>query len=378
MALSPPAEDLVLRFKVSVVDNLPDESVHVVGNNADLGDWKPCEKNKMRPFLVESWYVKIKLENKASVAKDIEYKYVRVRKNGDNLEIVEWERGPNRKIIANELIKCGRVSSEDEWSRRKVSIRYLEESEENTELYSLHLFGDIPPLGSLNMNFKKMKLVIKKIFDKLQTLWEYTFYVDVDIDHFYYTYVRFFRKKKMVFFDRYRYREFVLEQATTELKAREMKNALYLRNNTYYKIDTRIDTDMNIQQLDTNIFFGPYPQLSEDYRAIFELDVKTVVNLMTRQEMNLSLIDRTTMEKKSAQCNLSYQALDYDHWLPYPDRLERLKFIAQKIHQMLLRNETIYICELTGYYKTQELLKQLVKEHLPMKAQLLQQHRCLQ
>ena len=277
----------------------------------------------------------------------------------------------------SELIRCGRVSCESYWSKRKVRILLQEEDDENTEIFSMTVIGDVPELGSLNKNFMKMKLITKKVFEKVSSYWEYTFFIDVDIGHFYYTYVRFYRHKKQAIFDRQRYRELATDQATTEAKARDLKNPLYLKYNCYIKVDLKMDTGFLVHQLDPSIYFGPYPQLQENFDALRNHEVLNIVNLMSKEELNASLVDLEMHRKMSQKSNSTYHSLDFDLTSALCDRKERVKTIAQKIHQLLLKNESIFLCDIFGFEKIREVLSYLILNHLPSKQAALNQNRLL-
>ena len=291
--------------------------------------------------------------------------------------MIEWERGTNRKIDANELIRCGRVSLESHWNKRKVRILFLEGEEENSVHYSMNLIGDIPELGSINGNFMKMKLINRKVFEKPESCWEYSFFVDVDIHHFYYSYVRFYRKKKQVVFGRMKYRQFVLQEATSETKARDMKNPIYLKYNCYIKVDDKMKTEIQVNQLDNTIFFGSYPQIQEDIDILHQRDIKHVVNLMSQREIYACLLDVPFFAKKCRISDINYLELDYDLTESVPERRERVITIAYKIHHLVMKSEPLYICEMDGFEKVQEVLSYLIKEHFPSRSYLLVQNKLL-
>lgn len=366
-----------LRFLLSLMRPEAEESLHVVGNVPELGFWRPTDGNRMFNFMKDSKFFKLKLSPQSS-QKDIEFKYVKARRNDNgDFDIVEWERGQNRQITALEMQKLDHITNEDEWSRRKVTIRLVEESEENTSKYSVHICSDVFPNEGNLMLFRKMKPVIKKVFEQLRPLWEIFFYIDVDIDHFYYTYALFYREERRVFIDRERYRVVALNQATRDPKIKDVKNALLLSNKTFYKIDRGLNFTMPVYQLDQKIFFGDYPQSADDFRLLFEKDIKVVFNLMTHQEIDFSLLDVGSLKKEAEKSHITYVGMEYDNCLSYPERLEKLRNISVRLHQMLLKGETIYICEMFGINKIREVLTSMFDEHLTKKKYTLNNHAVL-
>lgn len=360
-----------LRFLLALQKPAAEESIHVVGNVPELGYWQPTDGNRMFNFMKDNQFFKLKLSAQSS-QKDIEFKYVKARRNDNgDFDIVEWERGQNRQITALEMKKLDHITNEDEWSRRKVSIRLIEESEENVSKYSVHLCSDVLPSDGQLMNFCKMRLVIKKVFEQLRPVWETVFYIDVDIDHFYYTYALFYRNQRRVFIDRDRFRVVVLSQATRDSKIKDTKSALLLSNKTFYKIDRGLNFTMNIYQLDQKIFFGDYPQTSEDFRVLFEKEIKVVINLMTLEEINFSLVDVGNLKKEAEKSQMVYIGMEYDNTKAYDDRSEKLKNLSVRLHQMLLKGEVIYVCEMFGVNKIREVLTSMFDEHLSMKKNML-------
>lgn len=366
-----------LRFLLSLQKPGPDESIHVVGNVSELGFWRAVDGNRMFNFMKDSQFFKLKLSASSS-QRDIEFKYVKAKRNDNgDFDVIEWERGQNRQITAIEMKKLDHITNEDEWSRRKVSIRLVEENEENVSKYSIHLCSDVLPFDGHLMFFKKMKLVIKKVFDQLRPIWEVVFYIDVDVDQFYYTYALFYRNERRVFMDRDRYRVVALSQATRDSKIKDLKSTLLLSNKTFYKIDRGLNLTMNVFQVDQKIFFGDYPQSSDDFRLLFEKDIKIVVNLMTQEEVDFSLLDVGNIKKEADKSHITYLDMDYDNSMPYPNRLEKLKGISVRLHQMLLKGEIIYVCEMFGINKIREVLTCMFDEHLSMKKFIINTHTVL-
>lgn len=287
---------------------------------------------------------------------------------------IEWERGENRKIAVNDLINLTRVTCEDEWCKRKFTIKLLEDNEENINRYTMYLYSDLFPHTSQCTVFKKMKLMIQRVFDKMQPVWKCSFFIDVDVTHFYYTYAIFYRKDRRVFIDRDRFREVVLNQAIPDNRNLPGKGLFIAKPQGFYKIDKKINTEMTINRIDSTIWFGNYPQCSDDFRQLFEREIKVVINLMTNDEVNDSCLDVASQRKESQKHNITFIRMEYDNSLSFAERSETLQSIVFKLHQLLLKNDPVYICDMYGVDKVKEILADLFEEHLTSRSSLLKSH----
>lgn len=238
----------------------------------------------------------------------------------------------------------------------------------------MYVYSDLFPRSSVCTVFKKMKLMIKRAFDKLQPVWQCSFYIDVDVQHFYYTYAVFYRKDRRVFIDRNRFREVVLSQVNPDSRSIPGKGVLYAKPQGYCKIDKKIEFEMNIQRLEASIWFGDYPQNSDDFRKLFDREVKVIVNLMTDDEANDSCLDVSSHKKEAQKLSMTYVRMPFDNTLPFTDRSDNLQQITFKLHQLMLKDEPIFLCEMHGVEKVREVLSDLFEEHRSTRSNTLKNH----
>jgi hypothetical protein len=77
-------------FSVECHQTTVGESIGIVGSCAELGNWQDIAV--MNPQEWPCWSVEVQMHELYS---DIEFKYVKVRKDG---HVAHWERGHNRKL----------------------------------------------------------------------------------------------------------------------------------------------------------------------------------------------------------------------------------------------------------------------------------------
>jgi hypothetical protein len=84
------SEQVMVTFSVECHQTTVGESIGIVGSCAELGNWQDIAV--MNPQEWPCWSVEVQMHELYS---DIEFKYVKVRKDG---HVAHWERGHNRKL----------------------------------------------------------------------------------------------------------------------------------------------------------------------------------------------------------------------------------------------------------------------------------------
>lgn len=81
---------VMVMFSVECHQTTVGESIGIVGSCAELGNWQDIAV--MNPQEWPCWSLEVQMHE---LHRDIEFKYVKVRKDG---QVVQWERGHNRKL----------------------------------------------------------------------------------------------------------------------------------------------------------------------------------------------------------------------------------------------------------------------------------------
>jgi hypothetical protein len=292
---------------------------------------------------------------------------------GETPEIL-WEKGKNREIALYSLLRNVELYLEDFWNKRLFRLWYPEDNPERGDKYSMHVIGTIPELGGNNMNFKKMKLQFELLHGTLLTVWDLSFFVDVDQTPFFYTYVKFSRQKKKVFFDRRLYRECNLSYATAN-HLEVLRPAFWSVDNTYFKFDQEMSTDFFLSRLDSFCAYGPYPQASKDYKALQENNVDTIVNIMTKQELNECLYHLSMARKLALRFNINIVHLGYNGGASFKERVQAMDEICNKLDELNNEGRQFFLCDREGSPRVEEVLVHLLENQMretPQGSHLLQ------
>jgi hypothetical protein len=261
------------------------------------------------------------------------------------------------------LLRNVELHIEDAWNKRLFRLWYPEDNPERGDKYSMHVIGTIPELGGNNMNFKKMKLQFELLHGTLLTVWDLSFFVDVDQPPFFYTYVKFSRQKKKVFFDRRLHRECNLSQASVDhLEA--LRPYFWSVDNTYFKLDEEMRTDFLISRLDSFCVYGQYPQASKDFKSLQESNVDTIVNIMTKHELNECLYHLSLARKLALRFNINIVHLGYNAGAPFKERIEAMNEICNRLEQLSNEGRQFFLCEREGSARVEEILVYLFENQM--------------
>lgn len=168
-------------------------AVFVCGNSPELGLWKPTALNRMEHLRDNTWTMKVRLQKENWIKGNISYKYAHA--DSDSFEEIVFEDGRDRVMVVAELKYRRELFIEETWGQRLFRLRLLEKEPNNINRYEIRVFGDIPQLGSVTHTPKRMKLYSKNMNGLISRYWEYSFYIENNLDFFRYRYIKWIREK---------------------------------------------------------------------------------------------------------------------------------------------------------------------------------------
>lgn len=246
-------------FKVSK-RSPPGRALFICGNISEFGDWSPGLMNKLKRIGESQWEIKVKLIPE-SYETQIEYKFVEA--NESDFSNLLWEEGANRIIEHSVLKHKGELVIDEKWGMRLFRLRLIEREPHNIDKYEIKVVGDIPALGSLTGTFKKMKLFEKELKELTTKYWEFSFYVSSVQEYFKYKYVRVYREKNKLLFERANNRICVLSLVNTTPN-------FFLTKNSYKKIDLSFLDEFKKVQAADKIIIGSFPLRKRERKLLIE------------------------------------------------------------------------------------------------------------
>ncbi|CAD8107704.1 unnamed protein product [Paramecium sonneborni] len=368
-------------------------ALYIVGDNKQLGNWNPVKGMRLQWNENDEWSICIKIDR--SQSQKIEYKFIVNRFKNPSLQDTIWEPGENR-VITTHMIE-NETKSEyfncEYWGYRTIKLKL---NYNLTQKQRMMVIGSIEQLGQWSHP------VVMKCQQKIDILngepiqqWSISFIVDPMNFSFRYFYVirneengsmiwergngrylkssdlRSFRQvqntyskspikiktKLLAACQNYRQQQQFKNgsfQTDKQLKINKETNIGYSFSDKepsffYYesfgrlnKLDWNFVVQFAINQINENIFIGPYPQNEQDIIVLKSQGIKAVLNLQTRLDIYHRGVDWDEIQnsyKKNEIIMKNFEIFDMD-----PIDFEKKAFKAVQILKKLINNyEFVYV-----------------------------------
>jgi len=288
-------------FTINYRTTLSEELI-ILGNIEELGNWNIHHGFRLTWHNNHDWSNALKLEYNPKKA--IEYKYVVYN---TATQQVKWEEGDNR-ILDFRKLKDNKndIFLKELWEHRLIKLRIKYDCGERRYMNVC--------LGIPGMNFtwknpaRLTKIVKKDPFTSQKTeFWQKELSVKHDIKRFRYRYVISDVERNTEIWEREPDRKCDLstqlvkinDDSHSPLVEPNKKDCIFFerKHNEYIKVDVNFVANFFYNQINDNIFIGPYPQTTEEIDELHKAGIKAVLNLQTRTDMRHRSVDWEYMRK---------------------------------------------------------------------------------
>eukprot|EP01017_Pseudomicrothorax_dubius_P033599 TRINITY_DN4516_c0_g2_i7.p1 TRINITY_DN4516_c0_g2~~TRINITY_DN4516_c0_g2_i7.p1 ORF type:complete len:363 (-),score=53.19 TRINITY_DN4516_c0_g2_i7:34-1122(-) len=265
------------------------QSVYVVGDVLELGFWNPQHAFRLTWTPGHEWRGRLVLPSRYKTAV-IEYKYIVAATENIN-SAVRWEEGSNREIDFRQFKRYSAVSLKDCWGHRKFILRLRHDILDPNKVVCV--YGSVEALGCESYLPRKMDLVVKKdpVTHGRAVFWQLVFQVPTAVRIFRYRYSVYDLEHRQSLWEREpdRFCDLVTLQTNHHLKPRFQGNKkdcilFEFRKAAFRKVDVNFSADFLFNQIDDNIFMGPFPQNRKEVEFLRDSKVRAVLSLLYTEE----------------------------------------------------------------------------------------------
>jgi len=320
------------------------DSVYVVGDIDELGNWNPQRAIKLTWSEGHNWSSKIRIihDNRET----IQYKYIIAPTILTGSQTANWERGPNRSINLYSTSKLC-ISLKDEWEHLKVRIAVQNDTLKRSWKTSQQMF--------ISTNLSKKSFPIEMTLKQLtinggikeNSFWTASFQIPYNITSFNYKLKITDSATKEVQVDRTS-RKFDLKKFPSHISLNEV---YAIEGSSFTKFDFRSGNSFNFDLITEEICVGSSPSSSQDIEELLANGVKAVLNLQTYGDMHRYSINWEQIKEQYQRAGITvehYPILDMDN----TDLSQKIQEAASLVEKLIREKGKLYVHCSAGKYRS--------------------------
>ena len=350
----PTKEDDKVTFFINIqYETRPDESLYIIGNNSDFGNWKE-KKYKMKFTHGYNWRTKYRMKKNSPC---IEYKFVCY---SEYLE--KWESGENRLLCPTNLEAFPRTLSGAYklnliWNQFQIIFNIHYPVVPPNSFMQLGLleapkcleFWDKSEQKPIKMEMKKDETKVKNGIE-LSGMWSITLNLRNSILNknyldFEYRYSLFNEETKTALWEREPNRKIRILLNEKEVDKAMAPNAacFLLKNSIVDIIDVNFVANLDFNEIgDKNIFIGPYLQTEQDFELLSKKGINTILSVQTDKDIEYRQLDINLLNKYANKYGIEinrYPIEDFNREELY----NRLKGAGDLLNKLIKEGKTVYV-----------------------------------